>query len=178
MSGIASYSLVRPHLTVADGTVSYRCRVPAGTCGLTSTLTVPASANSVDVSTGGGGLTVDSGITANVTLSSSGGDITADGLAGTASLESSGGNVNAAGITAGRVTVHSDGGNVSLRFTEAPGDVLVDSGDGGVSIVLPPGHYDFRVNSGGGTVTTPASYPGARDVITVDSGGRDVTVSE
>lgn len=178
VDGIASYSLVRPQLTVTDGAVSYHCQVPTGTCGLTSTLTVPASATSVDVSTGGGGLTVDSGVTANVTLSSSSGDIKADGLTGTASLESGGGNVNAAGITAGRVTVNSDSGNVSLGFTEAPGDVLVNSGGGGVSIVLPPGRYDFRVNADGGTVSTPASDPGARDVITVNSDSGDVTVSE
>jgi hypothetical protein len=178
VAGTASYSLVRPHLTVADGIVSYHCPVPTVTCGLTSTLTVPAAATSVDVSTGGGDLTVASGITADATLTSSSGNIKAAGLTGTASLESGGGNVNASGITAGQVTVNSDSGNVTLGFTRAPGDVLVNSGGGDVSIVLPPGDYDFRVNADGGTASTPAGDPGARDVVTVDSGSGDVSVSE
>jgi hypothetical protein len=178
VAGTAYYSLVRPHLTVSGGTVSYHCPVPAGNCGMTSTLTVPATATSMNVSTDGGGLAVADGITANATLSSSSGNITADGLTGTANLDSGGGGVNATGITAARMTVNSDSGNVTLRFTRAPGDVLVNSSGGAVSITVPRGDYIFQVNADGGTASTPASDHGARDVITVNSDSGNVTVSE
>ena len=177
LAGTLSYSLVRPHLTVNDGKVSYQC-LPAGECGMTATLTVPPSATSVNVSTGGGSLTVPRGLTGKVTLTTSGSNITASGLAGTANLDSGSGAINTSGITASDVTVNTYGGNAALTFTKTPRDVLVDSGSGAVSIVLPHGSYDFRVSAGGGDVRTPASDPSARDVITVNSAGGNVTVSE
>lgn len=178
LAGTVSYSLVRPHLTVNDGKVSYPCAIPAGECGMTATLTVPPSATSVNVSTGGGSLTVPRGLTGNVTLTTSGSNITADGLGGTADLDSGSGAVNASGITASEVTVNTYGGNATLTFTKTPRDIQVDSASGAVSIVLPHGSYDFRVSAGGGDVRTPASDPAARDVITVNSAGGNVTVSE
>ncbi len=177
LAGTLSYSLVRPHLTVNDGKVSYQC-LPAGECGMTATLTVPPSATSVNVSTGGGSLTVPRGLTGKVTLTTSGSNITASGLAGTANLDSGSGAINTSGITASDVTVNTYGGNAALTFTKTPRDVLVDSGSGAVSIVLPHGSYDFRVNAAGGGVSTPASDPAAHDVITVNSAGGNVTVSE
>jgi hypothetical protein len=74
--------------------------------------------------------------------------------------------------------VTSYGGNVTLTFTKAPRNVQVTSGSGAVSIVLPQASYDFQVNAGGGDVRTPASDPAAHGVITVSSGGGNVTVSE
>jgi len=177
LGGTLSYSIVRPHLTVDDGKVSYPC-LPAGECGMTATVTVPRSATSVNVSTGGGSLTVPRGLTGDVTLTTSGSNMTANGLAGTASLDSGSGAVNASGITASDVTVNTYGGNAALTFTKAPRDVLVNSASGAVSIVLPHGSYHFRVNAAGGSVRTPPSDPAARDVITVNSAGGNVTVSE
>jgi len=178
VAGTASYSLVRPHLRVSDGTVSYHCPVPAGTCGMTATLTVPAATASMSVSTGGGDLTVANGITASAALTTSSGNITAAGLTGTASLESGGGNVYASGIAAARMTVDSDSGDVTLRFGEAPDHVLVNSGGGDVWIVLPRGDYNFQVSADGGTVDTPASDSGARDVVVVNSDSGNITVLE
>jgi hypothetical protein len=178
LAGALSYSLVRPHLTVNDGKVSYPCAIPAGECGMTATLTVPLSATSVSVSTGGGSLTVPRGLTGKVTLTTSGSNITANGLAGTANLDSGSGAINASGITASDVTVNTYGGNAALTFTKTPRDVLVNSASGAVAIVLPHGSYDFRVSAGGGDVRTPASDPAAHDVITVNSAGGNVTVSE
>jgi len=177
LAGTLSYSLVRPHLTVNDGKVSYQC-LPAGECGMTATLTVPQSATSANVSTGGGSLTVPRGLTGKVTLTTSGSNITASGLAGTADLDSGSGAINASGITASDVTVNTYGGNAALTFTKTPRDVLVASGSGAVSIVLPYGSYDFRVSAGGGDVRTPASDPSSYNVITVNSAGGNVTVSE
>jgi Putative adhesin len=178
LAGTVSYSLVRPQLTVHDGKVSYPCAVPAGECGMTATLTVPPSAAMVNVSTGGGALTVPGGLTGKVTLTTSGSNITANGLAGTANLDSGSGAINASGITASDVTANSYGGNVALTFTKTPRDVQVASASGAVSIVLPHGSYDFRVSAGGGDVRTPASDPAAPDVITVSSAGGNVTVSD
>jgi Toastrack DUF4097 len=177
LAGTLTYSLVRPHVTVNDGKVSYPC-LPAGECGMTATLTVPPPATSVNVSTGGGSLTVPRGLTGKVTLTTSGSNITANGLAGTANLDSGSGAINASGITASDVTVDTYGGNAALTFTRTPRDVLVNSASGAVSIVLPHGSYDFRVSAGGGGVSTPASDPAAHDVITVNSAGGNVTVSE
>jgi putative adhesin len=159
LAGTVSYSLVRPHLTVNDGKVSYPCAIPTGECGMTATLTVPPSATSVKVSSGGGSLA-------------------ANGLTGTANLDSGSGAISASGVTASDVTVSSYGGNVTLTFTKTPRDVQVTSGSGAVSIVLPHGRYDFRVSAGGGDVSTPASDLAAHDVITVSSGGGNVRVSE
>jgi Putative adhesin len=178
VAGTASYSLVRPHLTVSDGKVSYHCPVPTGTCGLTATLTVPAAATSMSVSTGGGDLTVANGITIDATLTTSSGNIMAAGLTGTANLDSGGGNVDASGITAARMTVDSDSGDVTLRFADVPGHVLVNSGGGDVRIVLPRGDYNFQVSAVGGTASRPASDPGARDVIVVNSDSGNITVLE
>lgn len=177
LAGTLTYSLVRPHVTFSDGKVSYPC-LPAGECGMTATLTVPPSATSVNVSSGGGSLTVPRGLSGNVALTTSGSNITAKGLAGTASLDSGSGAINASGITASDVTANTGGGNARLTFTKAPRDVLVSSASGAVSIVLPHGSYDFRVNAAGGGVSTPASDPAAHDVITVNSAGGNVTVSE
>ena len=178
LAGTVSYSLVRPHLTVNDGKVSYPCAIPAGECGMTATLTVPPSATSVNVSTGGGSLTVPRGVIGKVTLTTSGSNITANGLAGTANLDSGSGAINVSGITASDVTVNTYGGNAALTFTKTPRDVQVTSASGAVSIALPHGSYDFRVSAGGGDVRTPASDPAAHDVITVNSAGGIVTVSK
>ena len=178
LAGTVSYSIARPHLTVRDGKVSYPCAIPTGECGMTATLTVPPSATSVNVSTGGGALTVTRGITANVTLTTSGSNITASGLTKTVNLDSGSGAISTSGATASDMTVNSHGGNVTLTFTKTPRDVQVTSGSGAVSIVLPHGSYHFRVNAGGGDVSTPASDPAAPNVVTVSSGGGNVKVSE
>jgi Putative adhesin len=177
LAGTVSYSIARPHLTVSNGKISYPCAVPTGECGMTATLTVPPSATSADVSSGGGSITVPRGLTGNLTLTTSGSNITASGLAGTANLDSGSGAINASGITASDMTANTGGGNAALTFTKAPHHVLVNSASGAVSIVLPRGSYDFRV-SGGGAVRTPGSDPAAHDVITVNSAGGNVTVSE
>jgi hypothetical protein len=178
LAGTVSYSLVRPRLTVSGGRVSYPCAIPTGECGMSATLTVPPSATSVNVSTGGGALTVLGGITADLTLTTSGSNITASGLTGTANLDSGSGAIAVSGATASRMIVNSAGGNVALTFIRAPRDVQVNSGSGAVSIVLPRASYDFRVAAAGGGDSTPPSDPAAASVITVNSDGGNVTVSE
>jgi hypothetical protein len=177
LAGTLTYSLVRPYVRFSGGKVSYPC-LPAGECGMTASLTAPPSATSVNVSSGGGSLTVPRGLGGNVTLTTYGSNITAEGLAGTANLDSGSGAITASGITASDLTANTGGGNGALTFTTVPRNVLVNSASGAVSIVLPHGSYDFRVNAAGGAVRTPASDPAAHDVITVNSAGGNVTVSE
>lgn len=178
MSGTLTYSLVRPDITVTRSGVSARCALPTGQCDMNATLTVPPSATAVDLATSGGDLTVPAGIPSNVTLSTDGGDITADGLTRTARLESDGGDISATGIASSDVTASSSGGDITLTFTKVPRDVQVTSEGGDISIVVPRGSYEFNVTTEGGTPSTPASDPGASDVITATSWGGDVTISE
>lgn len=178
LAGTVTYSLVRPALTVSKSGVFYRCEIPTGNCEANSTLTVPPSATSVNLSSGGGDLAVTAGITSNLTLNSDGGDITASGLTGTANLLSGGGDIGASGVTASDVTARSSGGDITLTFTKIPRDVQINSGGGDVSIVVPTGRYVFNATADGGDVSTPTSDPGARDVITISSYGGDITASE
>lgn len=178
LSGTLTYSLVRPDITVTRSGVSARCVVPTGQCDGTGTLTVPPSATSVNISTDGGDLTVDSGITSNVTLTTSGGDLSASELTGTARLGSDGGDITAGDITSSDVTASSSGGDVTLTFRKVPRDVQVTSDGGDISIVVPHGSYLFNVTTDGGTPSAPASDPGASDVISANSSGGDVTISE
>jgi DUF4097 and DUF4098 domain-containing protein YvlB len=74
--------------------------------------------------------------------------------------------------------VDSHGGDITLTGTQAPENLQVTSASGGVTLVLPRGSYDFNVNTGGGDLSAPASDPQAKNKITVQSGGGDVTISE
>ena len=178
LSGTLTYSLVRPDITVSRSGVSARCVIPTGQCDGNGTLTVPPSAASVDVSTAGGDLTLDTGITSNVTLSTDGGDLSASGLTGTARLSSEGGDISAPGIASSDVTASSSGGDITLKFSKVPHDVQVTSDGGDISIVVPHGSYQFDVSTDGGTPSAPASDPGASDIISATSSGGDVTISE
>jgi len=178
LAGRGTYSLIRPDVTVSRSGVSFRCVVPTGDCDMNSTLTVPPSATSVKLSSGGGDLAATAGITSNLTLSTDGGDITVSGLTGTANLLSGGGDIGASGVTAADVTARSSGGDVTLTFTKIPRDVQVDSGGGDISIVVPPGSYQFAATSDGGDVSPFPNDTASHDVITADSDGGDITVSE
>jgi hypothetical protein len=196
LAGTVTYSLVRPDLTVSDSGVSYRCEIPTGHCGVNATLTVPSAADSVVLASSGGDLSVNAGITSNVTLTSSGGDIvasrlngtadlisgggdiTATGLTGTADLDSGGGDIIASGVTDPDVTARSSGGDITLTFTKIPRDVQVSSGGGDIEIVVPSGSYQVNATGDGGNVSSFPDDSAARDVITADSGGGDITITE
>jgi hypothetical protein len=178
LTGTLRYSLVSPDLTVNRSGVFYRCEVPAGSCDMTATMTVPSSVHSVDLSSRGGDLTFTGGITDNTTLATSGGDITASGLTGTAHLDSEGGDITASGITASDVLASATGGDITLTFTKAPRYVHVTSGGGDITIVVPPGNYLFNATAYGGSASAPASDPGATDVVTATAVGGDITITE
>ena len=47
-----------------------------------------------------------------------------------------------------------------------------------MTIVVPHGKYIVNANADGGTVDAISSAPGATDVITVSSGGGDISITD
>jgi hypothetical protein len=59
--------------------------------------------------------------------------------------------------------------------------VDITGGGGNITVVLPHGDtpYDITTNPGGGNLSDPVpSNSSARDKITVDSGGGDISITE
>jgi hypothetical protein len=132
------------------------------------------------LATDGGTLTV-TGDTADLTATSGGGDMTVSHVSGAhVALSSDGGTVTGTTVAAPVVTAGSGGGDVTLTFTTVPRHVRVDSDGGTVRIVVPYQAQGYIVNEtpDGGTTAGIASAPGATDVITVNSGGGDISVTE
>lgn len=130
-------------------------------------------------SLGGGNLTL-ADVTGTLSVRSGGGDVQADHLAATSTFSLGGGNLDATAVTAGQVTVTSEGGDVTLAFTRIPRSVDVTSGGGNVTILVPRGgRYALSTHPGGGSAggsVRPANG-GATSQITVDSSGGDINVS-
>lgn len=202
LTGTVDYSLVRPHITVSDrpgqGAVfTFHCEIWTGNCGLNGTADVP-SATAATISTGGGDLTA-SDLTGGVTLSSDGGNLTATSIAGNASLRTgggdlsatqltgdvdlgtSGGNITATSISSARVTADSGGGDIAIVFTRVPRNVQVSANGGNVTIVVPAGPtaYDVTANPNGGNISDALPQAtSSSHVITVSSGGGDITIEQ
>jgi hypothetical protein len=199
LAGTVQYSLIRPKFTVIGTDVSLDCHIPTGNCGLNATLGVPAGA-AVNLTTGGGNVQA-SGIQRDVTLDTSGGDVTVSGIGGNTDLSTGGGNVDASDLggimnltTAGgdvtvndlfspHVRLETGGGNITLVFTRAPTSLGITSSGGDVNVVLPHDstYRPLTVTTHGGdytpspTVLTSSASP---NVITVDSGGGNVSIAE
>ncbi|MGH3172149.1 MAG: DUF4097 family beta strand repeat-containing protein [Trebonia sp.] len=180
--------------------------VPARTAVNVSTnggnATIGGMAAPVAVSTDQGNLTV-SGITHGGTLSSGGGDVTASGVTGATTMLTGGGNVyadqvtgnlevstqggdvQATGLATPDLSVDSGGGYVTLTLTSAPKNLQIDTEGGNVTVILPPGsaRYDVKLNGNnvggpnGNISNTIPSSPSAKNLLTVDSGGGDITIS-
>jgi DUF4097 and DUF4098 domain-containing protein YvlB len=135
----------------------------------------------VSVSTDGGNATI-TGTTGEVTVSSGGGDLTASHDAGTLTLSTNGGNINGTALTAARVTATTSGGDIQIQFTTVPRNVTVHTDGGNVTIIVPRGPTEYKVSahSDGGTVTdnTLTISPNSPNTITASSSGGDVTIRE
>jgi hypothetical protein len=136
------------------------------------------------LSSGGGAISA-TGVTGDTTMLSGGGSVFADQVAGNLEVSTQGGNVQATGLATPNLSVDSGGGYVTMTLTAAPKNLQVDTEGGNVTLILPPGTsaYDVKVNAIGvnmpnGTVddTVPSS-PSGKSLITVNSGGGDVTIS-
>ncbi|HSZ38506.1 MAG TPA: DUF4097 family beta strand repeat-containing protein [Trebonia sp.] len=136
------------------------------------------------LSSGGGDITA-TGVTGGTTMLTGGGSVYADQVSGNLEMSTQGGNVQATGLATPDLSVDSGGGYVTLTLTTAPKNLQVDTEGGSVTLILPPGSgpYDVKVNATSanapnGTVSdTVTSSPSAKNLITVNSGGGDVTIS-
>lgn len=121
--------------------------------------------------------------TSTIRIDTGGGDLTATGLAGSLQLATEGGNVDASGVASGVVSLDSAGGDVTLTFTQVPQNLQISAEGGNVTVILPPGDTTYNLttpDSEGGSINYPSSLFSAAShhVITIDSGGGDVTVSQ
>jgi hypothetical protein len=198
VGGTVDYHLVRPSLRTAPGKLSLNCpSADEGNCSLDASVDIPAG-TALTVTTGGGDLTA-SDLSGGATLGTDGGTITLTGAAGNLALSSGGGDVQAShvngqvvtisanggtitgsAISATRLTAGSGGGDVVLRFATSPRDLQVSSDGGNVTIVVPHGSYIVNTNADGGNVNPSdiSSTPGAGNMITVSSGGGNISVTE
>ena len=145
--------------------------------GLTGTLVVDTQGGNVNA-----GNWTEPG-TGTMRLNTDGGDITVNGLTGNFQLVTTGGNVDASDVTAGMSTTQSEGGDVTLGFSQVPKDVTITALGGNVTVILPPGgtKYDISTpDNQGGNIDIPSSLVASNspDKITIDSGGGDITVSQ
>jgi hypothetical protein len=197
LTGTVQYSLVRPDLTVTDGTgFSLHCRLFLGNCGLDATLSVPPG-TALDLTSGGGNMQVG-GVQSAVTLTSDGGDVSLSGSEGAATVDSGGGNLNVSDLggvlkfitsggdvngnilTSPKVILDTGGGNVSLTFTRPPANLSVTSSGGDITIVVPRGATEYAINKsteGGDYGASVPSNDLANNKITVDSGGGNVSIT-
>jgi hypothetical protein len=183
LTGTAHYTLARPRftsrVTATGADFGYDCTFPIGDCGLDATVSVPRGTPAA-VRIGGGNAVV-TGTTGDVTVTTGGGNVTAARDSGHLTLTTTGGDVTATEITAPRVTASTDGGNVTVWFTNVPASVKISTGGGDITIVVPRGstHYDLTEHTNGGTtsarVPTDSSSP---HVITATSNGGDITVRQ
>jgi Toastrack DUF4097 len=196
ISGTVSYHLARPSLSTQAGGISLRCpKVDTGNCSLNATVDVPAGI-ALSVGTGGGDLTA-SGLSGGATVTTDGGNISLTDVTGGLALNSGGGNVQAShvsgqavtisadggditgsAITASRLVAGSGGGDVRLTLSTSPRHLEVTTDGGNVTIVVPSGRYVVNTSAGGGTISAIPSSAGAADVITVSSGGGDISITD
>jgi len=196
VTGTVRYHLTRPTLRTGAGNLSLSC--PAddeGNCSLDGSVDIPAG-TVLTVSTGGGNLTATnlsgggtleagggditlSQATGDFALTSGGGNVRASHLSGPAiTMSADGGNVTGSAITATRLTASSGGGNVTLSLATSPRDLQVQADGGSVTIVVPPGKYMVSTDADGGSVSSAVpSTPGAQDVISVTSGGGNISIT-
>jgi Toastrack DUF4097 len=197
VSGTVTYHLARPSVRQEAGDIGLDCPwLDEGNCSIDATAAIP-SGTPLTLTTGGGDLTA-SDLTGSATLSTGGGNITLTGAVGPLSLSSSGGdatvsningeaaiistgggNINGTGVGIPRVSATSGGGDVTLTFTTIPRNLQVNADGGNVTIVVPRGPYAVSTNTDGGNLThSISSTPRATNVITVSSGGGDISLSE
>ncbi len=202
--GVARYALVRSrvtwqHTSSSQGTglsVNARCRQITGDCSFSLNVGLPASHPAV-ISANSGNLTVH-GLHSRLTLRAQSGDVQVAGLTGAVSITDDSGNVTGTGLAGSRLALrqHSgditvtglaspevsavdQSGNVLLRFSKVPANVVVHNISGDVELVLPPGATAYRVqaatSSGSTNVTVPTSLT-SQHVITVTNHSGNVAV--
>jgi Putative adhesin len=178
--GTLRYSLVPPKLSWqrSPSTIALHahCRVPTGLCSFDYSVTVPAGARS-EFSNGSGNVTA-SGLAGTVTLSTASGDIQATGLSGRATISDHSGDITVTSLSAARVLIRNDSGNITGRdissrqltaqdlsgditvvFTKVPDLVRVSDSSGNITLVFPPGPTAYRVSASTASGSTSVNVP-------------------
>jgi hypothetical protein len=141
--------------------------------GLSGTIQITAEGGDVQVGNVTGPTRVDTG----------GGNLTAISLTGNLQVFAEGGDVDAEDLASSQVLVQSGGGDVTLVFSQAPKDLQIIAQGGNVNVVLPSGgtKYDISTpDTEGGNVSYPSALysPTSTNVISADSGGGDITITQ
>jgi hypothetical protein len=164
-------------------------------------LTASNLTGGLQVSTGGGDMT-GNGLSGNLQLSTGGGNFNGGGLTGdmvfltgggdldgngftSGNLQAStdGGNVNVNGLVSPQVSVQSGGGDVTLVFTQPPVNLQITADGGNVNVILPPGSTKYDIATPGldggnfKNLSVPVD-PTSHNIITVNSGGGDITITQ
>ncbi|WP_208876463.1 DUF4097 family beta strand repeat-containing protein [Streptomyces armeniacus] len=112
-----------------------------------------------------------------VKVDTGGGTVTVRGTSGRVDALSEGGDIRIEESAARRVSAHTEGGEISTRFTGAPDSVDVTSAGGSIDVRLPGGPYAVDATTKGGErkVSVPSDGD-AGQVVKAHTEGGDVTV--
>jgi len=180
LSGVVSYSLVRPRVywrSTTAGPVLEGPNCPFfGNCGATLTLSVPLG-QPTGASTGSGDLRA-SRLAGALTLRDGSGNIAMDHLSGPLVLSDSSGDISGSHLSAGNVLAFAGSGDVELSFDRAPHEVRVNDSSGDITIQVPTNvsYHVVASASSGSTDIAVSSDPAAPRVIYLTDGSGDIRV--
>lgn len=181
LSGVVSYSLVRPQVhweDTATGSVleGPNCRPMIGNCGATFTLAVPLG-QATGASTGSGNVQA-SRLAGALTLKDGSGNIVMDHLSGPLVLSDSSGDITGTDLSAAKVQAHDGSGDVELSFDRAPDEVKVSDSSGDITVEVPTNarYYIEASTSSGSTNIAVASDRLSQRVIYLTDGSGDIQV--
>jgi hypothetical protein len=174
LAGVVQYGLIRPSISesVTPTGVNFGLNcdgIADGNCGASAALDVPAR-TAVTLWSNGGNVTA-SGFSSGMTLWAEGGNVIANNLAGNLQLDTGGGDLTATGLT-GAIQIGTEGGNVGAGDWTSSSTMRVDTGGGDLSVNGLSGNLQLGTEGGNVDVSGMASR-----VVTMDSGGGDVTLA-
>lgn len=143
-------------------------------------LNASSLSGTVTASAEGGNITANS-LSGNLTLDSGGGDLNGNGLTGRATISTEGGNIGETDVDVPNLTAASGGGDVTITFSQVPGNVHIMAEGGNVTIVLPPGDTKYDISTpdtdGGNVSLGGLDSSSSGHKLSIDSGGGDITVT-
>jgi DUF4097 and DUF4098 domain-containing protein YvlB len=145
-------------------------------------LTGSGLAGTIKISTEGGNVNVGN-LDGPMRLDTGGGDLSGNGLTGDLQASTNGGNINLNAVDSRQVSVQSGGGDVTLTFSQPPTNLQITADGGNVNVIVPQGSTKYDIStpgSNGGNINYPSALanPTSGNIITVTSGGGDVTITQ
>jgi Putative adhesin len=136
----------------------------------------------IQISTEGGNVNAGN-LKGPMRLDTGGGDLTGNGFTGDLQIFSEGGNIDANAVVSQQVSIASGGGDVTVDLSQPPARLTITADGGNVSVILPPGDTKYAISTPdtqGGNVNFPSTLtsPTSPHVLTIDSGGGDITISK